>query len=389
MTVLSLSQTTIASRAAGRIGRAAVTCAAAGLIAFAAVAPAAGQKGVSMRPEEVAAELGAGLDAALAGPQGEGLHAVLVMQAGRLIYERYLEGDDEIWGRKKAGVVFTPESLHDLRSITKSVVSLLYGIALADGSVPAPQTPVLDAFPDYADLAADEARGAITVQDVLSMTMGTEWSEALPYSDPKNSEIAMNRAADSLRYVLDRPLVAEAGTTWTYNGGATEVLGALIDTGVEGGLPAFARDRLFAPLDISKFEWITDYYGRPHAASALRLRPRDTLKIGQLVLKEGVLEGRQVVPAAWIAEATTEHAEGGFGCRYGYKWWLCATEGGLPVINASGYGGQELLIVPDLELVMMVAAGLYGDETAFDRAFDLLNDVVIPRIVVFPDSAVH
>jgi CubicO group peptidase (beta-lactamase class C family) len=304
-----------------------------------------------------------------------------VARNGLLVYERYLEGDDEIWGRKKAGVVFGPDSLHDLRSITKSVVSLLYGIALAEGTVPVPETPLLDAFPEYGDLAEDPARRAITVHHALSMTMGTEWSEDLPYSDPKNSEIAMNRAPDSLRFVLDRPLAAEPGTAWTYNGGATEILAGLIARGNGDDLAGFARERLFAPLGIARFEWITDYYGRPHAASALRLRPRDTLKFGQIVLADGLWDGRRIVPEDWIGRSTSEQAEGGYGCRYGYQWWLCETGDGSAVINASGYGGQELLVLPELDLVMLVHAGLYGDETAYLRAYALLEKVVIPAIV--------
>ena len=105
---------------------------------------------------------------------------MLVVRGGRLVYERYLAGDDEIWGRPKAGVVFGPESLHDVRSNTKSVVSLLYGIALGDGTVPPPDAPVLDHFPQYEDLTQEPARRAITVRHVLSMTMGTEWDENVP-----------------------------------------------------------------------------------------------------------------------------------------------------------------------------------------------------------------
>lgn len=365
-------------------GRSSMVRAGIGLVALClAVLPAAGSEWREAEPATTgfAPDLGTRLDAALAAPEAEGIHAVLVARDGLLVYERYLEGDDEIWGRRKAGVVFGPDSLHDLRSITKSVVSLLYGIALAEGTVPAPETPLLDAFPEYGDLAEDPARRAITVHHALSMTMGTEWSEDLPYSDPKNSEIAMNRAPDSLRFVLDRPLAAEPGAAWTYNGGATEVLGGLIARGNGDDLARFARERLFAPLGIARFEWITDYYGRPHAASALRLRPRDTLKFGQLVLTDGLWDGQRIVPEDWIGRSTSEQAEGGYGCRYGYQWWLCETGDGFAVINASGYGGQELLVVPELDLVVLVHAGLYGDETAYLRANSLLEKVVIPAII--------
>lgn len=329
----------------------------------------------------LAADLAARLDAALEDEANDGLHAVVLVRDGRIVYERYLEGDDELYGRRKSGVVFGPDLLHDVRSISKSVVSLLYGIALADGTVPPPDAPVLPAFPEYADLAEEPGRAAITVHELLAMTMGTEWDEELPYSDPKNSEIAMNRAPDSLRYVLDRPLVAEPGTRWTYNGGATEVAAALIARGNGGDFLAFAEERLFAPLGITEYRWITDYYDRPHAASGLRLRPRDTARIGQLVLDGGVWNGERIVPAGWIETATAVHAEAGYGCDYGYQWWLCPLESGQRLVEAAGWGGQELLILPELDLVLVVNAGLYGDPEAYRRAFGLLEGIIIPSVV--------
>ena len=345
-------------------------------------APAAEAEWPTATPEAAgfAPDLAARLDAALEDETLAGLHAVLVVRGGRLVYERYLAGDDEIWGRRKGGVVFGPDSLHDVRSNTKSVVSLLYGIALGDGTVPPLDAPVIAAFPAYEDLAHDPARRAITVHHVLSMTMGTEWNEDIPYSDPENSEIAMMRAPDSLRFALDRPMAATPGEAWTYNGGATAVAAALVARGQGGDLAAFARERLFAPLGVERFEWITDYHGAPIAASGLRLRPRDAAKLGQLVLQGGAWEGRQVVPADWIEVSTAFKTTAGYGCDYAYFWWLCETEGGHRFIEASGNGGQEILVLPDLDLVMVVNAGRYNDAGVFERIYALLEEVVIAAV---------
>ena len=151
---------------------------------------------------------------------------------------------------------------HDLRSVSKSVVGLLYGIALAEGRVPAPDTPLLDAFAAHADLARDERRRAIRVADALGMSMGLAWNEDLPYNDPRNSEIAMERSADRIRYVLDRPIVAAPGTQWRYNGGTTVLLADLITRG--SGLPLlrYAQDKLFTPLGITEAEWTAGPSGR-------------------------------------------------------------------------------------------------------------------------------
>jgi CubicO group peptidase (beta-lactamase class C family) len=352
----------------------------AGLLLLAAVPVARADDWPTTTPAEAgfAADLGNRLDAALASDDYQGVHAVVLVRGGKLVYERYLTGDDEILGRRKIGVVFGPDSLHDVRSISKSVVALLYGAALADGHVPATEAPVVEAFPEYGDLAKDPLRRAITVGHALSMTMGTEWSEELPYSDPRNSEREMYSAPDSLRYALDRPLVAKSGERWTYNGGTTALLGGMIARGTGQRLDAYARDTLFAPLGIEDFEWVTDYYRVPYAAAGLRLRPRDLAKLGQLVLQAGRWDGAQVVPAEWIAASTTPRAEAEEGCGYGYQWWLCETVSGVKVVEGAGYGGQELLILRDLDLVFASNAGKYGDQDAWKLAWGLLEDVVIP-----------
>lgn len=330
-------------------------------------------------PEEVglAPDIGAKLDAALAQEALVGVHGVVVVRDGKLALERYLTGDDQILGSKKLGVVFGPDSLHDLRSITKSVVGLLYGIALGEGAVPPPDAPLVAAFPEYADLAADPARAAMTVRHALTMTLGTEWDEdARP-----SSEDTMEWAPDSVRYTLDRPMVAEPGEAWTYNSGATTALARLIARGTGMPLRDFAQSRLFAPLGIEHVQWIGDYYDDPLANSGLRMRPRDAAKIGQLVLQGGVWDGVQIVPADWLAALLASDIEAHDDCNYGYQWWLCATEGGLPLFEASGKGGQELIVVPGRDLVVMVTRGAYGDPKAWEAAFTILEEVVLPSVV--------
>jgi CubicO group peptidase (beta-lactamase class C family) len=364
-----------------RLGRACTTPALALAMALAPL-PLAASEWPTATPGEAgfAPDLAERLDAALADPANAGLHAVVLVRDGRLVYERYLAGDDEIWGRRKQGVVFGPDSLHDVRSISKSVVGLLYGIALAEGRVPAPDAPVLASFPEYADLAADPARAAITVETALTMTMGTEWDEDIPYSDPANSEIAMNRAPDSLRFVLDRPIAAAPGTEFTYNGGATAALAALIGRGNDGDFSGFLESRLLTPLGIDRYEWITDYYGVPYAASGLRLRPRDMAKIGQLVLDRGTWQGREVVPADWIDASVGVGVQADYGCDYGRQWWLCPLPSGRRVIEGAGWGGQSLLILPDLDIVFAANAGLYGDPEAWAAAYRLLDDIIVPAL---------
>ena len=151
----------------------------------------------------------------------EGLHGLLVIRHGRLALESYFEGLDERWGIPLGMVQPAAGNLHDVRSVTKSVVSLLYGMALAGSCVPPAAARLADHFPDYADAFADPRKRRITIGHVLSMRMGLSWSEDLTYTDPQNGEREMEAAADRYRYILERPMAERPGLSWVYCGGAT------------------------------------------------------------------------------------------------------------------------------------------------------------------------
>lgn len=322
------------------------------------------------------------LDAAAAGDQRfDNLHAVVVVCDGRLVAERYYQGSDEVWGRPLGHRAFGPGDLHDLRSVTKSLVGLLYGIALADGAVPLPDAPLLDQFPEYPGLADDPRRSRLTVAHALTMTMGTEWDEGLSYADPRNSEHAMELAADRYRYVLDRPMVAEPGSRWVYNGGASALVGRLIARGTGLSLHDFAEARLFGPLGIRPSEWVRGRDGDCLAASGLRLRPRDLARIGRLVLDDGNWDGTQVVPSDWLLASTSAHVYTG-ELDYGYQWWLGppAPDGRPGWIAGFGNGGQRLFLGPRLGLVVVVMAGNYNQPDAWKLPVAVITEVVLPAI---------
>jgi CubicO group peptidase (beta-lactamase class C family) len=327
-----------------------------------------------------APDLGDRLDAAVKRGELANLHAVIVARHGKLVLERYYAGRDERRGEPLGVVTFGPEVKHDLRSISKSIVGLLYGIALAEGRVPALDQPLVDQFPAYADLARDPQRRRLTIAHALTMTLGTEWDEMLPYTSPRNSEIAMEMAPDMLRFVLDRPIVAEPGSRWTYNGGCSALLGHLIAEGTGLPLTDFARETLFAPLGIRDTEWILASNGEPAAASGLRMRPRDLAKIGQLVLDRGRWGGRQLVPADWLDVSFTRHATVEEGLDYGYQWWLGKMPDGQPWIAGFGNGGQRLTIIPSLDLVVVVMAGNYNAPDAWKLPTAIMTDILLPAL---------
>jgi CubicO group peptidase (beta-lactamase class C family) len=317
-----------------------------------------------------------------------GLHALLVSRGGSLLFEHYETGEDEMWGQPLGKVAFGPNVLHDLRSVSKSIVGLLYGIALAGGKVPEPQARLYDQFPEYADLARQPRRELITIAHVLSMTMGTEWDEmTIPYGDPRNSEMAMEAAPDRYRYVLACPVVGPPGVAWTYNGGATALLGRLIARGTGETLHDYARRVLFDPMGLGPTEWIQGRDGEPHTASGLRMRPPDLLRIGQMVLAKGAWQGQQVVPARWLEQSTTRAVaiDGPFG--YGWQWYVGAFQAGspsrrLPYVGAIGWGGQRVYVVPSLDVVVAMNAGNYRRSLDDQRVVvdTLMTELVLPLV---------
>ena len=324
-------------------------------------------------------DLAARLDKAIAGKRIWNMHAVIVVRGGRLVLERYFDGPDDARGKPLGVVRFGPETLHDLRSASKSIVGLLYGIALGDGKVPPPEQPLMQSFPEYTDLAADPARKRWTLHHVLSMTMGTDWDElSIPYTNPANSEIAMDRAPDRYRYVLERPIVTEPGKRWTYCGGATALLGRIIAKGTGKSLHEYAREVLFDPLGMAPTDWYTGHDGELIAASGIRMLPRDLARIGQLMLRGGEWDGHAVVPAEWIKRCTTAVVPIDENREYGYQWYLGRNE---HFWNAAGNGGQRLYVVSERDLVVVTTSGNYDTPDQWLPPLRIMREVVLPAIL--------
>jgi len=314
-----------------------------------------------------------------------GLHALTVTRGGRMIFEHYGEGEDESWGRPLGKVTFDRSVIHDLRSVSKSVVSWVYGIALAQSKVPAPETRLSAVFPQYADVLDQPGRRELTVGHVLSMTVDMDWDElTIPYGDPRNSENAMEAAPDRYRYVLERPILGPPGVKWTYNGGCTTLLARLIADGTGEKLHAYARRVLFDPLEFGPSEWAISGDGNEIAASGLRLLPRDMNKIGRLVLTGGVWDGKPVVPADWVTRATTPVVHMPDGRGYGYHWYTGAfrdqARPPLPWIAGIGWGGQRLYVIPRGDLVIGINCGNYRRSGQDQSAVGLriVTEVVLP-----------
>jgi CubicO group peptidase (beta-lactamase class C family) len=339
-----------------------------------------------------APDLEARLDRAIADKRVWNLHGLVVLRNDRVVLERYFEGEDQARGIGEIGrVTFKSDTLHDLRSCSKSIVGLLYGIALQQGKVPPPEAPLFSAFPEYADLASKDGRERLTIQHVLTMTMGTDWDESsLPYSDLRNSETAMDNAPDRYRYILERRVVDAPGAHWTYCGGATALLARITAKGSGRTLHQFARETLFDPLGISATEWATGAGGEPFAASGARMSVGDLARIGSMMLHGGKVGERAVVPAAWVTRCITPVVSADEVRRYGYQWFMLDIAFGKPkgwaagrlerMWIAQGEGGQRLFIIPALQLVVAITAGNYGREDQGIPPARILREVILDSV---------
>ena len=293
------------------------------------------------------------------------VHAVIIVRRGKLVFEQYFQGHDEPWGMGDGRHDFDATTKHDMRSVSKSVISLLVGIAIDRKLIKSADEPVVKFFPDYSALKTP-GWDNITLRHLLTMSSGIQWDENRAWKDPQERRTASRQRG---RSVPLRPVEADRGTSghgvelqWRWNGPARQHYRARVGSAARG---VRARSTVCAVRNI-RLE-MDEVPERAHAAAAgLRLRPRDAAKIGQLVLNKGAWGGRQIVSAKWIEQSVTPRfqAIGYFGglFYYGQQWWMGRTLSGdkeVKWIAAQGLGGQRIFIVPELDLVMVTTRALW------------------------------
>ena len=327
------------------------------------------------------------LEAAVENGTYPNIHSVLISQHGKLLYEKYWAGKDEHWGSNVGIVLHAKDSLHDVRSISKSVVSACVGIAIQLGKIKSADQRVFDFFPEYAKQDTG-LKSLLTIKHLLTMSSGLVWNEDVPYDNPENSEIKMIRSPNPVAYVLSQPMDMPPGKIWKYNGGTTQLLAAIIEKTTGKKIDAFAREYLFLPIGITRFEW-AKYPGTdlPAAASGLRLRSRDLLKFGLLYTYKGRGEGKQVIPEKWVQESFQAHVPRPGGRRkegaYGYQFWLwhdTITSKPVSIVACAGNGDQRIFLDSTNDLVVVVTAGNYNQWNIEKNAYALLKDYIYPAL---------
>ena len=294
------------------------------------------------------------------------VHSVLILDNGALVLEEYF-------------YEYNAETVHQLRSATKSFVSALVGIAIDQGLIESVRAPVLPYF------AADderienltESKRKITLEDLLTQRSGLECND---WDDPASAgnESRMGQSADWVQFILDLPMAHEPGTAASYCSGGVVLLGRIVEKASGRKIEDFAREHLFGPLGIHHFDWRFD----PDRSSSetfvqLSLRPRDMARFGLLFAQGGRWNGRQIVSQEWVEASTARHTAVG-DTDYGYLWWrpyLNVSGGQHHGIVATGNGGQKIFLWPELDLIVVLTGGSYNQESPVN---ELLIQYILP-----------
>ena len=327
--------------------------------------PTATPEEVGMDPAPLAQML-----AELPPPKKHGLHSLLVARQGRLVLEEYWQDHDR-------------DTVHDLRSATKSITSLLLGIAVARGAVKSVSDPLLPYLAEaYPDLRGAAQKQEIRLSHLLTMSSGLDCDDR--DRSTRGQEDRMYRQRDWVRHFLELEVVHPPGEVSQYCTGGVVALGRVIAEASGLPVPEFARRHLFGPLGIRGERWsFFDKDRQTDTGGHLYMRPVDLAKIGQLILQEGRWAGKQLVPADWLAESFELQTRLDGGKPYGYLWWFAGVSHGgktWKVIFASGNGGQFLFILPDFELVMVATGGNYNSPRA-GLPLQLLSRYVVPSVI--------
>jgi CubicO group peptidase (beta-lactamase class C family) len=278
------------------------------------------------------------------------------------------------------GEPFASGRLHELQSATKSVTSMVLGIALREKSATGVnvKTPVvrLAATVDYVPKHTDARKRVMTLEDMLTMQSGLAWRESgYAYEQGSGNDVMTMLATRSwTNYVIDRPMTAQPGTTFVYNSGTSHLVSAAISVLTGRSAAALAAKQLFVPLGVREYKWITSPEGISSGAFGLLLQPRDLAKLAFLYLHHGRWDGRQVVPAAWVQHSTKDHVADPM-TEYGYLWWLDRADG---YAYMAGLYGQLAAVVPGKDLVTVITAHIPAAVDSRSVTRWLLENYVLP-----------
>jgi CubicO group peptidase (beta-lactamase class C family) len=271
----------------------------------------------------------------------------------------------------------------NVKSVSKSLISALVGIGIDRGLIPSVREPIAPYFPGLLEGGDAAPKRQITIEDLLTMRSGLESTSGHNYG-------SWVRSPNWVRFVLSRPLEATPGQTIEYSTGNTHLLSAILTRVTRMSTWRFAQEALAQPLGFSLPHWPRDPQGIYFGGNEMLMRPRDMIAVGELYLKRGRVNGRQVIPESWIEASWVPRGRSYWSDQqYGYGWWI-RDFADVRAYFAWGFGGQYIFVVPELELVIVTTSSTaVGEERRGHRrgVFELVQDMVIPTIVAAETSS--
>ncbi len=322
------------------------------------------------------------------------VHSILIYKNNKLVLEEYFDGHKYKWdgpGYHGNIVSWNADSLHTIMSCTKSVTSALAGIAVKKGYIENVHQSIFEYLPNHQHLKTDE-KAQITIEHLLTMTSGLEWDEwGAPHGTSANDidRIYLECSDDPVACILEEPLVHEPGEHFTYHGGGMIVLGKIVEHASGMDLREYSNSYLFEPLGVDSVRWYQFEDGTYATDGSIYVTPRDMLKFGILYLQNGNWEGEQIITSEWVEKSATPYRNnirinlpiddaGRNG--YSYSWWtneISTSKGKLKLFQAGGWGGQEIIVFPQENMVVVFTGGNYARKK---HIYKMLKSFILPAI---------
>lgn len=289
------------------------------------------------------------------------IHGILTIKDGILVFEEYFPGFRFYHG---PFTNYTRQTRHDLASVTKSFTSTLIGIAIDMGYILDTDQKLFSFFPEYAE-PGNVQKDKITLEHLLTMSPGLEWDESsYAYTDPRNDIYQLHHQEDPIGYILGKPMVSDPGAQFHYSGGSTNLLGEIIRKATGKRADEFALQYLFEPLMIRDYQWTELPNDILYTSGDLKLIPRDMAKLGDLFLHGGKWKDEQIISEAWVSRSVLPLIRADEYWEYGYQWWMSTYDFSSQTFGfyaARGWGGQNIMVFPQLEMVVVTTAGYYDE----------------------------
>lgn len=297
-----------------------------------------------------------------------GLKTIVISIDSEIVSENYYNGETA-----------TLLGSHHLMSVTKSISSILLGIAIDRGYIESEDVTIYQFLSPLSDNVPNEYKN-IKIRDLLTMRAGFAWDEITETSEyPK-----WISSSNQLEYILKKPFVHEIGTRFDYSDGAAHLVSVILTAATGMSTSDFANDFLFHPLGINERDWLKDKQGYCYGGVGLYLSGREMDKIGNLVLNEGRYNGKQIVSKEWISKSTSfqtaTNIGAQYGSNYGYFWWMDKISG-HNFFYANGYGGQFIFVVKNLNMVISVKRDYNTDPYNAGRHWSTINRIIVENII--------